>query len=81
MLQEFTIDSEVIVISHSETVRKSHAWCTCSLRVLRRLALMTDELDIPWDPDISSVFSRDDAPYESKPQVTCHLGHKAIITF
>ena len=59
MLQEFAVDSEVIVTSHPKIVSKSHAWRTSSPRVMRRLALMTDELDIPWDPGISSVFSRD----------------------
>jgi len=62
MLQKFLVDSEVIVTSHPKIVRKSHAWRTSSPRVLRRLALMTDELDISWDPSTNSVFSRDDAP-------------------
>jgi len=48
MLQELAVDSEVIVASHPEIVRKLYAWRTC-FRVLRRLALMTDELDIQWD--------------------------------
>ena len=47
MLQEFTVDSKVIVTSHLEIVRKSHTWHIGSLRILRRVALMTDELDIP----------------------------------
>jgi len=47
MLLEFAVDNEVIVTSHHEVVRKSHAWRTGSPRVLRRIALMTDELDIP----------------------------------
>ena len=59
MLQEFAVDSEVIVTSQPEIVRKSHSWRTGFLRVLRRVALMTDELDIPLDLDINSVFSRD----------------------
>jgi len=62
MLQEFVVDSEVIVTSYPEIVKKSHAWRTSFLRVLRMLALMIDELDIPWDPRISSVFSRNDVP-------------------
>jgi len=37
MLQEFAVDSEVIVTSHPKVVRKSHAWRTGSHRVLRRL--------------------------------------------
>ena len=61
ILQEFTVNTEVIVTSHPEIVRKSHAWRTGPPRVLMRLALMTNELDIPWDPGISSVFIRDDA--------------------
>jgi len=47
MLREFAVYSEVIVTSHPEIVRKSYTWLTGSLRVLRRVALMTDELDIP----------------------------------
>ena len=47
MLQEFAVDSKVIVTSHPEIVRKSYAWRTGSPRVLRRLALMIDELDNP----------------------------------
>jgi len=46
MLQEFAVESEVIVTSHSEIVRKSHACRTGSPRVLRMVVLMTDELDI-----------------------------------
>ena len=46
MLQEFVVDSEVIVISRHETVRKSHVWRTDSPRVLKMFVLMTDELDI-----------------------------------
>jgi len=62
MLQKFAVDSEMIVMSHSEIVRKSHTWRTGSPRVLRRLVLMTDELDISCDPGISFVFNRDDVP-------------------
>ena len=42
----FAVYSEVFVTSHLEIVRKSHTWRTGSPRVLRRLALMPDELDI-----------------------------------
>ena len=62
MLQEFAVNNETIVTSYRKIVIKSHAWHIGSLRVLRRLALMTDELDIPWDPSISFAFNRDDAP-------------------
>ena len=46
MLQEFVIDSVVIVTGHHEIMRKSRAWNTSFSRVLKRFALMTDELDI-----------------------------------
>jgi len=38
MLQEFAVDNEVIVTSHSQIVRKSHVWRTGSPRVLEKLA-------------------------------------------
>jgi len=40
MLQEFAVNTEVMVTSHPEIMRKSHAWGTCSFRVRRRLTLM-----------------------------------------
>ena len=61
IVQKFAVDSEVIVTNPLEIVRKSHTWRTDFPRVLRRLALMIDELDISWDHGISSVFSRHDA--------------------
>ena len=48
MLQEFAVDCEVIVTSYPEIVRKSYAGRTGSSRVLRRRALMSDELDMLW---------------------------------
>ena len=47
ILQEFTVDSEVIVTSHFEITRKLHAWCTCPNRVLKMSTSITNELDIP----------------------------------
>ena len=47
ILQEFADDSEVLVTSHPEIVKKSYAWRTCSPRALKRLTLMTDEVGIP----------------------------------
>ena len=47
VLQEFAVDNEVIMMSHSEIVRKLHAWCKYPDRVLKRSASITDELDIP----------------------------------
>jgi len=46
-LQEFAIDIEVIVTSHSEIARKLHTWWISLNRVLKRSAFITDELDIP----------------------------------
>ena len=46
VLQEFVVDAEVIVTSHSGIPRKLHAWCTCFDRVLKRSDSITDELDI-----------------------------------
>ena len=41
----------------SGTVRKSNVRCAESYRVLRRIASITHELDISWDPGISPIFS------------------------
>ena len=49
-------------MSHSETVRKLHAWRTCSDRVLKRSAFITYELGFPWDPDINPASIEDDLP-------------------
>ena len=62
VLQEFTVDNKVIVTSHHGTVRKLHASRTRSDRVLKRNTFITYELDILWDPDISSAFIGDDLP-------------------
>jgi len=62
ILQEFAIENEVMVTSHSEIERKLHIQCTYFSKVLKRFAFITDELNIPWDPDIRSTFSRDDSP-------------------
>jgi len=60
ILQEFTIDNKVIVTSHSETVRKLHDWRTNFEMILKRIASITYELNIPWDPGFGSAFTRDD---------------------
>ena len=44
-----------------ETVSQLHARRTCPIRVLRRITFILDELDIPWDLNISSIFSRKDS--------------------
>ena len=46
-LQKFIVNSKMIVTNHLKIVRKSHAWHTGFPRVMRRLALMTEKLDIP----------------------------------
>ena len=50
----------MIDTSHPETVTKLHVWRTCCNRVLKRIAFITYELDISWDPDIGAVFVGDD---------------------
>jgi len=46
ILQEFTVDNKVIVTSHSENIKKLHARCIDSDRVLKRSASVTYELNI-----------------------------------
>jgi len=62
ILQKFTVDNKVMVMSHPEAVRKLHAWHTDFDRVLKRSAFIAYELNTSWDPDISYVFSRNDTP-------------------
>ena len=65
-LQEFVVDNKVMVMSRSEAVRKLHAWPKEDFdRALKRIASIACEFDSPWDPGISSVFSRDDAPWST----------------
>ena len=47
--------------SQSEVARKLHACCTGPDKVLKRNAYINDELDIPWDLGIGSVFSGDES--------------------
>ena len=54
-----------MVMSCSEVVRKLHAWPKDFDRALKMVASITYKLDSPWDPGISSVFSRDDAPWST----------------
>jgi len=51
VFQEFAVDSEAIVTSHSEIARKLHAWCIGPNRVLKSTSI-TDKLDISWDSSI-----------------------------
>ena len=62
ILQEFAVDSGVMVPSHPEVVRKLHAWCTDFDKSLKRSVSIAYESNSPWDPGINFVFSRDDAP-------------------
>ena len=54
-----------MVTSHSEATRKLHAWRKDFEMTLKRIAYIAYELDSPWDPGISSVFSSDDAPWST----------------
>ena len=60
ILQEFTVDSKVMVTSHPKA-RKLLAWRAYFDRILKS-ASIAYELDNLWDPDINSVFSKDDTP-------------------
>ena len=62
ILKKFTVDDEVMVMIHferfhPETVRKLHTRHTNSYKILRRITVITHELDIKWDSDISLIFS------------------------
>ena len=46
ILREFTVNNKVIVMNHYETMRKLHAWCTDSERILKKIASIPYELDI-----------------------------------
>ena len=54
-----------MVTSRCEAVRKLHAWRKDFDRALKRITSIACELDSPWDLGISSVFSRDDAPWSN----------------
>ena len=60
-MQEFTVDNKIIVTIHSEILRKLHAWHTDFERVLKRIVSITYELDILWDPSVSSALNKDDS--------------------
>jgi len=62
ILQEFAVDSKVMVTNHPETVKKLNAWCTDFDKILKRSISIAYKLQAPWDPGISSIFSRDNAP-------------------
>ena len=46
-LQEFAIKNEVMVTRQSEIGRGFYIRCTCSSKVLKMFAFITDELDVP----------------------------------
>ena len=80
-MQEFAVDSKVIVMSHSEITRKLHVWCIGPDRALKRSAFIIDELDILGDLGIGSIFSRDEsflpdasAMFELPSTTTDHYG-------
>jgi len=56
------VDNKVMVTSRCEAARKFHAWRKDFDRTLKRIVSIAYELDSPWDPGISSVFDKDDAP-------------------
>jgi len=62
ILQEFAVDSKVMVMSHPEAVGKLHVWRAYIDRFLKRSAFIAYELNTPCDPDISFVFNKDDEP-------------------
>ena len=47
ILQDFAVVNEVTGISHSEIVTTLHNQRTYSYKILRRIAFITDKLDIP----------------------------------
>ena len=49
-------------MSHPEAVKRLLFWRTHFDRTLKKSTFVAYELDISWDTDINSVFSRDDAP-------------------
>jgi len=60
---QFAVDDEVVITIHFEwfppgTVRKLHARRTYFYRVLRKIASITHELDIPC---ITPIFIREDS--------------------
>ena len=61
ILQEFAIDNKVIVTSHYETVKKLRVWLIDSEKVLKRIASITYDLDIPLDPGVSSALNMDNS--------------------
>jgi len=47
ILQEFAVDSKVMVSSYPEVMRKWHGWRTYLDKILKRSASITYELNIP----------------------------------
>ena len=61
--QEFAVKNVLMVMINSErfrlgTVSQLDAQCTCPIRILRRIASISAELDFPWDFGTNLVFSR-----------------------
>jgi len=63
ILQEFAVDSKLMVLSHPEVVRKLHTWRIDFEKSLRRSA--SYELNSRWDSGISYAFSSDDLSLSS----------------
>jgi len=61
ILQKFEVVNEVTGMFHLEIVMMLHSQRTGSYRVLRRIASITDKLDISWDPGINLTFSGEDS--------------------
>jgi len=47
ILQEFAVENEVVVISYPEIRRELHVKCTCSSKILKKFAFITNELVAP----------------------------------
>jgi len=61
-LHVYIVYYKVMVTNHPEVMRKLHVRCTGSSKFLKKVAFITDELDVSWVPGIISAFSRDDSP-------------------
>jgi len=59
ILQEFAVVNEVTCMFHYEIVMMLHNQRMGSYEVLKRNASISYELDIPWDPGTSLIFSEE----------------------
>jgi len=57
ILQEFVVVNEVTGMFHPEIVGTFHTRRTSTYKIMRRIAFITDQLDILWDPSIGPTFS------------------------